>query len=143
MAQKQVAIFADERAHAALDGSYPHQLLHHAEAKDFGIEFLDYKMSIRTVESLDQAIEHIAEHSSRHSEAILSENPTSIETFLNQVDAAVVYANASTAFTDGAQFGLGAEIGISTQKLPPRGPMGIKDLVTYKWKVEGQGQTRP
>jgi glutamate-5-semialdehyde dehydrogenase len=92
---------------------------------------------------LQQALEHIATYSSKHSEAIVSSDPTNVETFLRRVDAAVVYANASTAFTDGAQFGMGAEIGISTQKLHARGPMGLKELTSYKWIVRGAGQVRP
>jgi glutamate-5-semialdehyde dehydrogenase len=114
-----------------------------ATAEHFGTEFLAMRMSIKTVESLEEALEHIATYSSRHSEAIISENAAHIEQFLNTVDAAAVYANASTAFTDGAQFGLGAEIGISTQKLHARGPMGLEELTSYKWVVRGQGQTRP
>jgi len=99
-------------------------------------------MAIKTVDSLDEALDHIAQYSSKHSEAIISENEQHIAEFLNRVDAAAVYANASTAFTDGAQFGLGAEIGISTQKLHARGPMGLNELTSYKWIVKGEGQTR-
>jgi glutamate-5-semialdehyde dehydrogenase len=100
------------------------------------------KLAIKTVNSLDAALDHIAQYSSKHSEAIISEDNTNIQRFLNEVDAAAVYANASTAFTDGAQFGLGAEIGISTQKLHARGPMGLDELTSYKWIVKGNGQTR-
>ena len=99
-------------------------------------------MSVKTVDSVDEAIRHIARYSSRHSEAIVSENPEMIRLFLQRVDAACVYANVSTAFTDGAQFGLGAEIGISTQKLHARGPMALQELTSYKYIVEGDGQTR-
>lgn len=99
-------------------------------------------MSIKTVGSLDEAFEHIQRHSSKHSEAIVAENPGVIEAFLNQVDAAAVYANASTAFTDGGEFGMGAEIGISTQKLHARGPMALPELTSYKWVIRGHGQVR-
>jgi glutamate-5-semialdehyde dehydrogenase len=99
-------------------------------------------MAIKTVTTFKDALDHIAHYSSKHSEAIVSENAENIATFLNKVDAAAVYANASTAFTDGAQFGLGAEIGISTQKLHARGPMGLAELTSYKWVVRGNGQVR-
>jgi glutamate-5-semialdehyde dehydrogenase len=141
--EKQVVLFADEQAFQALQGSYPERLLHQAEPEHFGTEFLSLKMSVKTVASLNEALEHIARYSSRHSEAIISTDPQTTATFLKRVDAAVVYANTSTAFTDGAQFGLGAEIGISTQKLHARGPMALKELTTYKWIIEGNGQTRP
>ncbi|MCR5827463.1 MAG: gamma-glutamyl-phosphate reductase, partial [Bacteroidales bacterium] len=135
-------IYADERAFAALDGHYPAQLLQHAQPEHFGKEFLAYAMSIRTVDSLEQALEHIAKYGSRHSEAIVTEDEDAKETFLRRVDAACVYANVSTAFTDGAQFGFGAEIGISTQKLHARGPMALPELTTYKYQITGNGQTR-
>ncbi|MEI7823835.1 MAG: glutamate-5-semialdehyde dehydrogenase [Chlorobiaceae bacterium] len=141
--EKQVLLFADEAAFHALQGFYPEALLHRAEPEHFGTEFLSLKMSIKTVASLDEALEHIARYSSRHSEAIIATDPDTTATFLKRVDAAVVYANTSTAFTDGAQFGLGAEIGISTQKLHARGPMALKELTTYKWIIEGNGQVRP
>ncbi len=141
--EKQVVLFADEEAFQALQGSYPEALLHHAEPEHFGTEFLSLKMSVKTVSSLEEMLEHIARYSSRHSEAIIATDPETTATFLKQVDAAVVYANTSTAFTDGAQFGLGAEIGISTQKLHARGPMALKELTTYKWIIEGNGQVRP
>ena len=142
LTEAQVQLFADGPAHAALAGHYPAALLHAATEEHFGTEFLDYKLAIKTVPDLDAALDHIARHGSRHSEAIISENPAHIDTFLRLVDAAAVYANASTAFTDGAQFGLGAEIGISTQKLHARGPMGLEELTSYKWLVRGQGQVR-
>jgi glutamate-5-semialdehyde dehydrogenase len=142
LAEAQVQLFADGPAHAALAGHYPAALLHEATETHFGTEFLDYKLAIKTVPDLDAALDHIARHGSRHSEAIISEDPAHIDTFLRLVDAAAVYANASTAFTDGAQFGLGAEIGISTQKLHARGPMGLEELTSYKWLVRGQGQVR-
>jgi len=142
LAEKDVELFADERAYIALKGHYPATLLNKAEPEHFGTEFLSLKMAIKTVAGLDEALAHIAQYSSKHSEAIISENDGHIATFLNRVDAAAVYANASTAFTDGAQFGLGAEIGISTQKLHARGPMGLNELTSYKWMVKGNGQTR-
>ncbi len=138
----QVQVFADAPAHAALAGAYPPELLAEATEEHFGTEFLDYKMAVKTVPNLDAALAHIARHGSRHSEAIVSEDAAHIETFLQVVDAAAVYANASTAFTDGAHFGLGAEIGISTQKLHARGPMGLEELTSYKWLVRGTGQVR-
>ncbi|MCS6969060.1 MAG: glutamate-5-semialdehyde dehydrogenase [Cytophagales bacterium] len=143
LSQKNVIIFADKPSFEALHGHYPAQLLQPAEPHHFGTEFLDYKMSIKTVASLQEALAHIATYSSRHSEAIVAEDANVIEQFLNHVDAAAVYANASTAFTDGAQFGMGAEIGISTQKLHARGPMALPELTSYKWKVWGNGHTRP
>lgn len=142
MIKSNVLIYADETAYKALDWKYPENLLEKALPEHFGTEFLDYKLAIRTVKNVDEAIEYIANNSSKHSEAILSENQTNIDKFLKSVDAAVVYANASTAFTDGAQFGLGAEIGISTQKLHARGPMALAELTSYKWLVEGNGQAR-
>ena len=141
--EKQVLLFADKAAFKALQGSYPDALLELADAEHFGTEFLSLKMSVKTVSSLEEALEHIAHYSSRHSEAIISTDAATTATFLKRVDAAVVYANTSTAFTDGAQFGLGAEIGISTQKLHARGPMALKELTTYKWIIEGNGQVRP
>jgi glutamate-5-semialdehyde dehydrogenase len=142
LAQKEVQIYADKKAYEVLDGLYPANLLEEAKPEHFGTEFLSMKMSIKTVDNLQQALEHIAINSSKHSEAIISEDELNIETFLNRVDAAAVYVNTSTAFTDGAQFGLGAEIGISTQKLHARGPMGLEELTSYKWIVKGNGQIR-
>lgn len=143
LAEKEVVLYADERAFQELRGHYPENLLQPATSEHFGTEFLSMKMSVKTVDDLDAALDHIANHSSKHSEAILSNNPEHIERFVRSVDAAAVYANTSTAFTDGAQFGLGAEIGISTQKLHARGPMGLDELTSYKWIVLGQGQVRP
>lgn len=137
-----VIICADPKSFLMLQGTYPDHLLSEAHERDFGTEFLDYKMSIKTVASLDEALDHISTYSSHHSEAIIAEDKETIEKFLREVDAAAVYANASTAFTDGAQFGLGAEIGISTQKLHARGPMGLEELTTYKWIIRGNGQIR-
>ena len=139
---KQVIIYADSHAYKALENNYPSELLKKADKESFGTEFLDYKMSIKTVESIDDAIDHITLYSSKHSESIVSEDQNNIDLFLKTVDAAAVYANASTAFTDGSQFGLGAEIGISTQKLHARGPMALEELCSYKWIILGTGQTR-
>lgn len=135
-------VFADESAFAILVGHYPEGLLQLAQPEDFGTEFLSMKMSVKTVDSLEEALEHIATFSSKHSEAIIAEDKVTTEYFLKNVDAAVVFSNTSTAFTDGAQFGLGAEIGISTQKLHARGPMALRELTSYKWIVRGDGQIR-
>ena len=142
MEQNQVEIFADPHAFEALSGNYPVALLHPALPDSFGTEFLSYKMAIKTVSSLGEALDHIATFGSKHSEAIISAKRDTLDEFLLAVDAAAVYANASTAFTDGAQFGLGAEIGISTQKLHARGPMALQEITTYKWIVEGEGHIR-
>ncbi len=141
--ESNVVIYADEKAFQALQGKYPVELLESATEESFGTEFLSYKMSVKTVANLDEALDHIATYSSKHSEAIVSENKNVLEIFRKSVDAAAVYCNASTAFTDGAQFGLGAEIGISTQKLHARGPMALEELTSYKWIVNGDGQIRP
>lgn len=138
-----VKIYADEKAFGALSGSYPAELLLHATEESFGTEFMAYSMAVKTVPSLDDAIEHIATYGSGHSECIITQDKAAAEAFQKQVDAACVYVNAPTSFTDGAQFGLGAEIGISTQKLGPRGPMALEEITTYKWLIEGCGQTRP
>lgn len=140
--EKDVIIYADERAYKALDGHYPADLLEHATDESFGTEFLSYRMSVKTVDSFEDAIRHINTYSSMHSESIVSEDAEKIALFDKMVDAACVYTNVSTAFTDGAQFGLGAEIGISTQKLHARGPMALEELTTYKWIIKGNGQTR-
>lgn len=140
MAEKSVIIYADQPSYDALKGKYPY--LEPATADSYGTEFLDYKMSIKTVKNLDEALEHIAKYSSKHSEAIISKDEASIEKFDRMVDAACVYTNTSTAWTDGAQFGLGAEIGISTQKMHARGPMALEELTTYKWIIKGNGQVR-
>jgi len=142
LAQKQVEIYADKDSLSALEGFYPVALLLPAEAEHFGTEFLSHKMSIKTVENLQEALDHITKYSSRHSEAILAEDSDVIQEFMQSVDAAAVYANTSTAFTDGAQFGMGAEIGISTQKLHARGPMALPELTSYKWQIFGNGQIR-
>ncbi len=142
LAQKNVTVYADEPAYAALDGHYPEDLLQHADSDSFGTEFLDYKMAVKTVATIHEALEHISMYSSKHSECIVSECQERIALFDRAVDAACVYTNVSTAFTDGAQFGLGAEIGISTQKLHARGPMALAELCSYKWIIKGDGQTR-
>ena len=142
LAEHNVIIYADQTAYNELQGRYPSALLQHAGPESFGTEFLDYKMSIKTVYSLDDALRHIAQHSSKHSECIISEDAAAVGKFQRCVDAACVYSNVSTAFTDGAQFGFGAEIGISTQKLHARGPMALPEMTTYKYIIEGNGQTR-
>lgn len=142
LSQNQVELFADEASYNLLISNYPKQLVHSAKPEDYGQEFLSYKMSIKVVDSIEEAIQHIMKYSSGHSEAIIAEEPSAIHFFLNQVDAAAVYVNASTAFTDGAQFGMGSEIGISTQKLHARGPMALDALTSYKWVIYGDGQIR-
>lgn len=141
MAEKKVLIYADEEAYHALNGKYPY--LAPATEDTFGTEFMDYKLAIRTVGSLDEALQHIALYGSGHSESIITNDEAVARRFQAEVDAACVYWNVPTSFTDGAQFGLGAEIGISTQKLHARGPMALEELTTYKWIIEGEGQTRP
>ncbi|MDD6817279.1 MAG: glutamate-5-semialdehyde dehydrogenase [Prevotellaceae bacterium] len=140
--ESKVEIIADERAYAALEEHYPGPLLTTANDSTFGTEFMAYRMAIKTVDSIDQAIDHITRYGSGHSEAIITNDRQSAEKFKAEVDAACVYVNAPTSFTDGAQFGLGAEIGISTQKLGARGPMGLEEITTYKWIIEGNGQVR-
>ena len=142
LAEKHVIIYADESAYCILSANgYPY--LEHATDDTFGTEFMDYKMGIKVVGSLDEAIAHIARYGSGHSESIVTRDEQAARRFQQLVDAACVYWNAPTSFTDGAQFGLGAEIGISTQKLGPRGPMALEEITTYKWLIEGEGQTRP
>lgn len=141
LADKKVIIFADDEAYNVLKTSYPY--LEHATEESFGTEFMDYKMAVKTVGSLDEALAHIDKNGSGHSEAIITRDEKTARKFQQHVDAACVYWNAPTSFTDGAQFGLGAEIGISTQKLGPRGPMALEEITTYKWLIEGEGQTRP
>ena len=137
-----VTLYADEPALAALSGHYPAPLLCPATPDSFGTEFMDYKMAIKTVAGIDEALTHIATYGSGHSECIITGSPERAALFQARADAACVYVNAPTSFTDGAQFGLGAEIGISTQKLGPRGPMGLEEITTYKWLICGEGQTR-
>lgn len=137
----QVEVFASKDVYPEFEkANYPHLVL--AQDADFGREFLDFKCSIKAVEGLTDALEHIEKYSSKHSECIVSQDANNIETFLQAVDAAAVYANASTRFTDGGEFGLGAEIGISTQKLHARGPFALEKLVTEKWYIRGDGQIR-
>lgn len=140
--ESKVTIYADALAYQLLSGFYPDILLGTATTRFYGTEFMDYKMAIRTVASLDEALAHIEQYGSGHSEAIITQNEETARLFQQNVDAACVYWNAPTSFTDGAQFGLGAEIGISTQKLGPRGPMALEEITTYKWLIEGEGQTR-
>lgn len=142
LALKQVIVFADRPAYEGLKGYYPEELLRLSSTADYGTEFLDYKMSIRTLSTFDEALQHIRTYSSKHSECIVSECADNIAVFEWGVDAACVYSNVSTAFTDGAQFGFGAEIGISTQKLHARGPMGLDALTSYKYLINGNGQIR-
>ena len=139
---KKVEIFADDSSFVYLNHKYPTELLHKAKAEDFGIEFLSYKMSIKTVNNIEEAVEHIMQYTSFHSEAIIAEEGDAINYFFMNVDAAQVYANAPTSFSDGGEFGMGAEIGISTQKLHARGPMGLNELTSYKWLILGNGQIR-
>lgn len=137
-----VIIYADKLSYEVLKGHYPSKLLKEASTDDFGTEFLDYKMAIKTINNINDAIDHISKYGSKHSEAIITEDETATILFESLIDAACVYVNASTAFTDGAQFGLGAEIGISTQKMHARGPMALQELCSYKWIIEGSGQIR-
>lgn len=142
LAAKNVIIYADDKSYDMLTNKYPKDLLQHATSESYGCEFLDYKLAIKIVNDIDEAIKHIRQYTSGHSEAIIANNPDAIELFINQIDAAVVYVNTSTAFTDGGEFGMGAEIGISTQKLHARGPMALPELTSYKWIVIGNGQIR-
>lgn len=135
----RVHFYADSRAAAYLNTAI---LCDDNDSSVYGKEWMDYKLSIKTVDSVDDALAHIRKYSSGHSEAIITENKETALKFQQQVDAACVYVNAPTSFTDGAQFGLGAEIGISTQKLGPRGPMALMEMTTYKWLIDGNGQTR-
>ena len=120
-----------------------HPAARSAGPADFDTEFLSLVLAVKVVDSLDEALDHIYQHSTQHSDAILTENYSHAMRFVNEVDSAVVYVNASTRFTDGGQFGLGAEVAVSTQRLHARGPMGLKELTTYKWVVLGNGQVRP
>ena len=138
-----VLIYADEPALAVLQGNYPADLLKPSTEESYGTEFQAYTMAIKTVASAEEAIRHIRRFGSGHSECIITENRATADQFMAQVDAACVYHNVPTSFTDGAQFGLGAEIGISTQKLHARGPMALEEICTYKWLIEGDGQVRP
>jgi glutamate-5-semialdehyde dehydrogenase len=137
--EHQVEVFADAKAHKLLKG-YPH--LQKATPEDFDREFQSLKCAVKVVKNIDEALDHIGEHSTKHSEAIVSNNKKQCARFLQEVDAATVYTNASTRFTDGEEMGLGAEIGISTQKLHARGPFALEKLVTEKWLLQGNGQIR-
>ena len=139
---KGVTLYADSTAYAFLEKTYPKELLKQATEENYGTEYLDYKMTVATVSNIDAAITHITKYGSGHSECIVTEDRETADYFTRAVDAACVYTNVSTAFTDGAQFGLGAEIGISTQKLHARGPMGLEELTSYKWVIKGDGQIR-
>lgn len=141
--ESNVLIYADEPALAVLQGNYPAELLKPSTEESYGTEFQSYTMAIKTIASADEAIRHIRRFGSGHSECIITENRATADQFMAQVDAACVYHNVPTSFTDGAQFGLGAEIGISTQKLHARGPMALEEICTYKWLIEGDGQIRP
>lgn len=143
LGEKKVRLYSDPEAFRCLRGHYPDALLNPATEESYGTEFLSYALAIRTVGSLDEALRHIRRYGLKHSECIVTEDSAAAGRFLREVDAACVYANASTAFTDGGQFGLGSEIGISTQKLHARGPMGLEELCTYKWLILGNGQIRP
>jgi glutamate-5-semialdehyde dehydrogenase len=143
MAPKGVKLHADSRAYAALEGKYPDDLLVQVNDPDIWYtEWLSMQMGVCTVDNLDEALQHIATYGSGHSESIVTEDKAHAQRFEQMVDAACVYVNAPTSFTDGAQFGLGAEIGISTQKLGARGPMALEEITTYKWLIEGNGQVR-
>ena len=137
MKEKKVEVRADECSKGLIEGALS------ATEEDYGKEYLDYIISVKTVDSVDEAIEHINRYNTGHSEAIITENKETAQRFLDRVDAACVYVNVSTRFTDGFEFGFGAEIGISTQKLHARGPMGLKELTSYKYEIYGEGQTRP
>lgn len=142
MIPSDVMIYADKVAYSSLLSVYPERLLQRATEESFGTEFLDYKMAVKVVDSLEEAVLHIGRCGSGHSECIVTENQDAADYFVKAVDAACVYVNVPTSFTDGGEFGLGAEIGISTQKLHARGPMGLEELNTYKWVIEGNGQIR-
>ena len=142
LADYSVTIYADVASYEALKESYPSELLQRSTEQDYGTEYLDYKMSVCTSTSLQGAVDHITQYGSGHSECIVTEKTEVADYFTRVVDAACVYVNVPTAFTDGGEFGLGAEIGISTQKLHARGPMGLEELNTYKWVIRGEGQTR-
>lgn len=138
----RVELYADERAFNALDSIYNKEYLFHSTPEDYGTEYMAMKMAVKTVDTLDEALEHISRYGSGHSECIITEDDAHARIFQSAVDAACVYVNTPTSFTDGRQFGLGAEIGISTQKLGARGPMGLEEITTYKWLIEGHGQIR-
>lgn len=140
--ESNVRIFADNVGKSALKGNYPEALLFDATDDSYGTEYQDYAMALKVVSNIDEALSHIRKYGSGHSESIITENTEAADKFSRMVGAACVYTNAPTSFTDGAQFGLGAEIGISTQKLHARGPMALEEITTYKWLIKGDGQTR-
>lgn len=140
--QDHVEIHADDLCYGHLEKTYPGHLLRHAGKDTFGTEFLDYKMAVKVTRNIEEAVAHIGIYGSGHSECIITENEQAADYFMKMVDAACVYVNVPTSFTDGGEFGLGAEIGISTQKLHARGPMGLEELNTYKWIIQGDGQIR-
>ena len=142
LAEKGVKLHADSEAYHVLEGHYPSQLLALVTADIWHTEWLSMQMGIKTVGSIDEALDHISTYGSGHSESIVTEDIEKQHQFQTMVDAACVYVNAPTSFTDGGQFGLGAEIGISTQKLGARGPMALEEITTYKWLIEGRGQVR-
>ncbi len=143
LAKSDVKIWCDAPSYESLSGNYPDDLLHKINGEEsYDTEYMSYGMGLKTVDSLDEALAHIRLHGSGHSECIISEDEESTRRFFRDVDAACVYSNAPTSFTDGGQFGLGAEIGISTQKLHARGPMALEEITTYKWLIRGNGQTR-
>ncbi len=143
LAESNVIIEADEESYNSLKGHYPDSLLKPLTETSYGTEYKDYKMNIKTVADIDEAIAHITKYDSGHSEAIITEDDKAAAKFQTEVDAACVYVNAPTSFTDGGQFGMGAEIGISTQKLHARGPMALPEMTSYKWLIKGDGQVRP
>lgn len=143
LAESNVIIEADEESYNSLKGHYPDSLLKPLTETSYGTEYKDYKMNIKTVADIDEAIAHITKYDSGHSEAIITEDDKAAAKFQTEVDAACVYVNAPTSFTDGGQFGMGAEIGISTQKLHARGPMALPEMTNYKWLIKGDGQVRP
>ena len=143
LAESNVIIEADEDSYDSLKGHYPDSLLKPLTETSYGTEYKDYKMNIKTVADIDEAIAHITKYDSGHSEAIITEDEAAAAKFQTEVDAACVYVNAPTSFTDGGQFGMGAEIGISTQKLHARGPMALPEMTSYKWLIKGDGQVRP
>jgi len=143
LAESNVIIEADEDSYDSLKGHYPNSLLKPLTETSYGTEYKDYKMNIKTVADIDEAIAHITKYDSGHSEAIITEDDKAAAKFQTEVDAACVYVNAPTSFTDGGQFGMGAEIGISTQKLHARGPMALPEMTSYKWLIKGDGQVRP
>ena len=139
---KHVEIYADQKSYAVLKEIYPHHLLHHAKSENYGMEYLSLKLAIKTVPSFAEALNHIQSYTSGHSEAIITDDVHTRDRFLQQIDAAAVYVNTSTAFTDGEEFGMGSEIGISTQKLHVRRPFSMQHLTTMKWLIYGDGQVR-